>query len=281
MNHSHAFFEKLASSSLRVSKSLMVLCAIVLLLVGISYWGVQRMLDEQYDTVRFHFTRLMENIREQESFLNTLSRQSAQGDLLDSQSPRLLMQKPLPNEGADIYEALESSYSLPFSVKISPTRIAASQRAKVFAIGAHLANYYSAFWSASHYQSPQVLLFNVPDNFDISVPSAGRLRGAGQIQGGEFVGVVKQVLKRLHDKNPKPVDGQVHWDKYSDAFDNTTPPTILAYVNIDMPVLLYPFADIVASVSGQQHRAHHAVVDLRPFQPDCALRCAVSRLHQA
>lgn len=235
MNHPNAFFEKLASSSLRLNRGLIVLCAVVLLLIGISYWGVQRMIEEQRDTVRFHFARLMENIHEHEAFLNALSRQSVRGELLDSQSSPLFLQSSLPDEGPDIYQGQEFSFSLPFSVKVSPARIDASQRPKVFALGAHLANYYSAFWSASHYQSPQVLLFNVPDNFDISVPAAGRLRGAGQIQGGEFVEVVKQVLQRLHDKNPTPLGSQVHWEQYSAAFDTTAPPTILAYVNIDLP----------------------------------------------
>lgn len=235
MNTPNALLEKLTSSSLRLNRSLMVLSGLVLLLIGISYWGVQRILEEQHDSVRFHFARLMENIHEQEAFLNTVSRQNAENELLSPRSARMFLQKTLPEEGPDIYEGQEFSFSLPFSVKISPVKIASSQYPKIFTLGAHLANYYSAFWSASHYQSPQVFLFNVPDNFDICVPAVGHLRGAGQIQGGEFNEVMKQVLERLHDRNPKPLDDQVHWIRYNATADDNAPATILAYINIDLP----------------------------------------------
>ncbi|WP_460422092.1 hybrid sensor histidine kinase/response regulator [Pseudomonas sp. ZL2] len=234
MNHPNAFFEKLANSSLRLNRGLTVLCTTVLLLMGISYWGVQRTLEEQHDTVRFHFARVLENLREQEAFLDTVSAQSAKGELLDSLVSPISLQKALPDEGPDIYQGQQFSFSLPFSVKINPDSVAPSQQAKVFTLGAHLADYYSAFWSASHFQSPQVFLFNVPDNFDIAVPAAGRLRDAGQIQGGEFVAVMKQVLQRLHDNNPKPLDNQVHWVQYNEASDNVAIPSVLGYVNLDL-----------------------------------------------
>lgn len=235
MNHPNAIFEKLASSSLRLNKSLTVLCATALLLIGISAWGVQRMLEEQHDSVRFHFARLLENLREQEAFLDTVSRQSAKGELLTSRPSPMALQKRLPDEGPDIYEGRQFSFSLPFSVKVNPEKVALSQHLKVFTLAAHLADDYSAFWSASHYQSPQIFLFNVPDNFDIAVPAAGRLRGAGQIQGGDFVEVMRHVLQRLHDNNPKPLDSRVHWVQYNTEPADVTSPSVLGYVNIDLP----------------------------------------------
>lgn len=248
MNHPNAFFEKLASSSLRLNKGLTVLCATVLLLIGISAWGVQRMLEEQHNTVRFHFARLLENLREQEAFLNEVSQRSAKGELLASQPSPMALQKLLLDEGPDVYEGRQFSFSLPFSVKVNPEKVALSQHPKVFTLAAHLADDYSAFWSASHYQSPQVFLFNVPDNFDIAVPAVGRLRGAGQIQGGEFVEVMKHVLQRLHDKNPKPLDSRIHWVQYTTASENVTSPSILGYVNIDL-------SSIQLTIEGASHWA--------------------------
>ncbi len=234
MNHPNAFLEKLASSSLRLNKGLMVLGALVLVLAGISYLGVQRMIGEQSDTTRFHFARLMENIAEQQAFLATVSRQSTQGDLLPPLTSVQPSPKALPEQGSNIYEGQEFSFSLPYSVMINPERIAPNQHTKVFDLAAHLAAFYSAFWSASHYQSPQVLLFNGPDNFDISVPSAGALRGAGQIQGGAFADVVRQVETRLHENPHQPPDNQVHWKAYGDASSSTVAPTLLAYIHIDL-----------------------------------------------
>ncbi|CRM68071.1 hybrid sensor histidine kinase/response regulator [Pseudomonas sp. 25 R 14] len=234
MNQPNAFLEKLASSSLRLNKGLMVLGALVLVLAGISYVGVQRMIGEQSDTTRFHFARLMENIAEQQAFLATVSQQSAQGDLLPPLTSAQPTPRALPEQGPNIYEGREFSYSLPYSVKLNPARIAPSQRTKVFDLAAHLTAFYSAFWSASHYQSPQVLLFNGPDNFDISVPSAGALRDAGQIQGGAFANVVHRVETSLHENPRQPPDNQVHWKAFGDASSSAVTPTLLAYIHIDL-----------------------------------------------
>ncbi|MHA3737098.1 response regulator [Pseudomonas sp. Eth.TT006] len=234
MTHPNAHLEKLASSSMRINAGLVVLSGLASLLIGLSGWGLYRMIEEQRDTVQFHFVRLMENIGEQHVFLSAIAQEADKGAPLNA-TVRIARQTPLPDEGAEIYKAQELSFSLPFSVKINPAAIDNQNRDRVFALGAHLAGYYSAFWSASHYQSPQVFLFNVPDNFDIAVPAAGQLRGAGQIQGGTFAHVMKQVLQKLHDTNPQPLDSQVHWIPYDNRTENAGPGTVLAYINVNMP----------------------------------------------
>ncbi|MEJ1224261.1 response regulator [Pseudomonas sp. CCNWLW56] len=235
MTHSDDLLQKLTSSSLKMNKGLIVLGGLASLLIGLSAWGLNRMIEEQRDTVRFHFARLMENIGEQDAFLDAIARQSAKGLPLDTGQFRMFVEEPLPDEGDGIYKGQELSFSLPFSVKINPATIEPGERHRVFGLGAHLASYYSAFWSASYYQSPQVFLFNMPDNFDIAVPAAGRLRGVGQIQGGTYQQVMNQILQRLHEDNPRPADSRVHWVRYSAETDNSAPPTVLAYINIDMP----------------------------------------------
>lgn len=234
MNPRYPLLQKLTDSSLRMNKGLVVLCSLASVLVGLSIWGVSRMVEQQRDAVRFHFARLMENIEEQDLFLAGIARQSAKGLPLKGLDLPVYSTEPLPEEGPGIQKGQELSFSLPFSVKINPASIAPGEQSKVFALGAHLASYYSAFWSASHYQSPQVFLFNVPDNFDIAVPASGQLRGAGQIQGGTFVQVMGNVLQRLHATNLKPLDSQVHWVRY-DSQTGDAAPTVLGYINIDLP----------------------------------------------
>ncbi|WP_460091454.1 hybrid sensor histidine kinase/response regulator [Pseudomonas sp. S2_E02] len=233
MPHTNAFLDKLASSSLRLNKTLLLLGALVLLLLGISYLGVQRMLEEQRDTLQFHFARLMENIHEQEVFLRDISQASAKGQYFPLVVLPTYSQKPLPEEGPNVYEGRGLPFSLPFSVKIDPQRIAADQYPKVFALGSYLAAYYSAFWAASHYQSPQVILLNGPDNFDVAVPSAGRLRGAGPMQIGAFAQVMSQVNQHAREQS-SVADRQVHWVPYPSTQDNEATPTLLAYVRINL-----------------------------------------------
>ncbi|WP_460409733.1 MULTISPECIES: hybrid sensor histidine kinase/response regulator [unclassified Pseudomonas] len=233
MPHTNAFLDKLASSSLRLNKSLLLLGALVLLLLGISYLGVQRMLEEQRDTLQFHFARLMENIHEQEVFLRDISQASTKGRYFPLVVLPTYSQKLLPDEGPNIYEGRGLPFSLPFSVKIDPQRIAADQYPKVFALGSYLAAYYSAFWAASHYQSPQVILLNGPDNFDVAVPSAGRLRGAGPMQIGAFAQVMSQVNQHAREQS-SVADHQVHWVPYPSTQDSEATPTLLAYVRINL-----------------------------------------------
>jgi two-component system capsular synthesis sensor histidine kinase RcsC len=245
MPHTNAFLDKLASSSLRLNKSLLLLGALVLLLLGISYLGVQRMLEEQRDTLQFHFARLMENIHEQEVFLRDISQASAKGQYFPLVVLPTYSQKLLPEEGPNVYEGRGLPFSLPFSVKIDPQRIAADQYPKVFALGSYLAAYYSAFWAASHYQSPQVILLNGPDNFDVAVPSAGRLRGAGPMQIGTFAQVMSQVNQHTREQPSAAADHQVHWAPYPPTQDSEATPTLLAYVriNLQLPTLAIEGAD--------------------------------------
>lgn len=75
-----------------------------------------------------------------------------------------------------------------------------------------------------------MLLFNLPDNFDISVPAMGRLRGTGRPRQEDFDRVVRQVGKSLHDHAPQ--DHQVQWVPYDAGPD--APATVLGYVDIDL-----------------------------------------------
>ena len=234
MHPPNAFLEKLASSSSRLNKGLLVLGALVPLLLGISYLGVLRMLEEQRDTLDFHFARLMENIREQEVFLRDAAQESAKGEIKLSTFLTPPMQRPLPEEGPNVYEGRALPFSLPYSLKINPDKIAIDQYPKVFALGNYLAAYYSAFWATAHYQSPQVILLNGPHNFDVIVPSTGRLRGAGPTPVDTLVEVMTQLNQRLETHNTVPTDHQVHWAPYPMAPDDAAP-TLLAYVEINLP----------------------------------------------
>lgn len=234
MHHPNAFLEKLTSSSLRLNKGLLVLGALVLLLLGISYLGVQRMIGEQRDTLHFHFARLMENIREQEAFLGDISKGSTKGEFNPSALLPPFVQKPLPEEGPNIYEGRGLPFSLPYSLKINPDKITANQYPKVFALGTYLSAYYSAFWAASHYQAPQLIVVNGPDNFDISVPATGRLRDGGHVHIGVLVDVMTQLNERLRIQNTSQTDHLVHWEPYDTTPDGKDAPVLLGYVDINL-----------------------------------------------
>ncbi|MBU6959754.1 response regulator [Pseudomonas sp. CVAP len=238
MKHDNALLEKLTRSSLRLNKGLMVLLGVALLFVGTSYWLYQRVVKEQYHDVRFHFSRLMENIQEQESFLKTLSQLSHQDELLNDENVEVHLQKMPLQEG--VYKGQEFPFSMPFSIKLNQQKIAATEHPKVFALGVHLTNFYGGFWSASHYQSPQVFLFNHQDNFDIAVPAAGHLHGNTANFDDTFSEVIKTVQGRLNQSSQPLADGEVYWEHYGETINGSTPARLLAYINIQLnPEMLH------------------------------------------
>ena len=235
MNARDVLLEKLANSSLHLNNGLTVSLAAILLLMGISYWGVHRMIEEQHNNINYHFARLIENIHEQQAFLNIVSRESTKGRLLESLHASMNVKDLAPEIGANAYVAREYSFSLPFSVKTNLAIIPNLHNTKITLLGAHLANYYSAYWSASHYQSPQVYVFNVPDNFEIAVPAPGRLRGAPPTWLGEPAAVIREILKSPPENSEQVADTSVHWLRFDSKPESGIDPSILGYVNINLP----------------------------------------------
>lgn len=234
MKQDNALLENLTRSSLRLNKGVMILLGLALLLVGTSFWSFQRLIEEHHDTVRFHFARLLENIQEQEVFLKTLTEHALQGELRNDEGPRMHVLAPLPNEGADIYQGQMFSFSMPFSVKLDKHNVAGHEQSKVLGLGANLAGFYSTFWSASHYPSPQVFLFGPHDSYDITVPAAGR--GRSKILSGNerFIDVVKTVRTRTPQDSHYLMNNGIDWQSYVEVPDRSTPARLLAYVSLHL-----------------------------------------------
>lgn len=232
MKHEKVHLENLTRSSLRLNKGVLVLLAVVSLLIGTSYWSLQRVISEQEDTVRFHFARLMESIREQESFLVTLSRGSRQGEMLKDDEAVARVRKPLPEEGPYIYQGKEFEFSMPFSVKFDPERLDDKQQARLFSLGVHLANFYGTFWSTSHNQSPQAFLFDHHADFDITVPGAGHSRSKTLAPNESFVDVIRAVQSHLPKPGRNITQDSVTWVRYQQAGDRRAPERLMAYISI-------------------------------------------------
>ena len=233
MNNDNATLENLARSSLRLSKGLSVAIGLTLLLLGGCYWALQHLIAHEQEDVSFHFARLMENIQEQETFLRGLLKQSSMGELVTRSSAPMHNQSALTREGPDVYAAQEYSFSTPFSLAFDRNKIPVSETPKIFSLGVHLASYYSTFWSESHYQSPQLFLFNMPGNYDIAVPAVGHLRGAISVESGMYKHTVDNVSRQLLARNPEaPSTSKVYWEPYTSSNKGAETNELLASINI-------------------------------------------------
>ncbi|MFC6298138.1 response regulator [Pseudomonas sp. CCM 7893] len=233
MKHNNDRLKNLARSSSRLNKGMTLLVAIALLLIGLSVWSLQRLIEETQVTMRLHSARLMDNIKEQEEFLAALTHHGVQGDLLSDGSHQVRVFTPLPEEGPNIYRGQAFSFSMPFSVKVEPAAFTSGVSSGILGLGANLADFYSTFWAGSYYRSPQVFLFNPKGNYDITVPAAGRGRGKVMSTRERFIDVFNTVLARRPQEGVQPAN-TVIWKSYAEQTGGTTPARLLAYVNLDL-----------------------------------------------
>jgi len=229
MKHSNALLDNLARSSSRLSKGMMVLLGVAVLLVTATYWSFQRLIEEHHDTVRFHFARLMDNIQEQELFLTSLRQRSLRGELLTSDIVQVRQVEPRGGEGDGVFRGQENPFSMPFSIRLGPLTGDSDETAKVLTLAAHLSAYYSAFWSTSHFHSPQAFLFNRQGGFDVAVPASGERSGdAAEPEP------LDQMLDTVRARAPQNEGATVKWRAYGNLGDGVVAARVMAYANLEL-----------------------------------------------
>ena len=160
----------MALSSLRLNKLLLVLTGLALLLVGMSYWAVNRLLMEEHEKTDFHFARLMESIHEHEDFLRTGAESYDQASDNFSMDSKPHSHIELMRQGDELlFQNRDTAKSLPFTVSQRDTFTLGEIRG-VYSFGFQLTDFFTAYWSESYYSAPQVFVFSPTDQFSIAVP---------------------------------------------------------------------------------------------------------------
>ncbi|AIG01295.1 sensor histidine kinase/response regulator [Pseudomonas fluorescens] len=232
MKHNNAILEAFTRSSLRLNKGLMVVLGVALLLAGTSYWALARIIDEQRAAVAFHFARLMENIQEQEAFLRNLTQPLIQRELVSDKNVQASLKGQWLDAHNTRYEGREFAFSVPFSAQFDAQRLTAGEQQKLFALGAHLASYYSAFWSSSPYASPHTFIFNRLVNYHMAVPAVGYQRGGKTPFNGPSAEQAYAVQQRL-GQLPR-VDDRLYWEAYAPSGNASAAPQLLAYIGVTL-----------------------------------------------
>ncbi|KAF2411119.1 two-component system, NarL family, capsular synthesis sensor histidine kinase RcsC [Pseudomonas antarctica] len=228
MKHNNAVLEAFTRSSLRLNKGLMVLLGIALLLVLTNYWSLQRGIETRYGATRFHFARLMENLAEQESYLKSLTHPGIQAELLRATKVQVSLKSRMVDNHRTLYEGQKYSFSVPFSAKFDEQQVSPAARAQIFALGAHLTSYFSAFWSSSPYEAPQTFVLNRQTNYAITVPSVGYQRRESTDETGNLVTLVNEVQQTL-EQTPQPLEqNRVYWQT------GPAPEHLLAYIGLPL-----------------------------------------------
>lgn len=231
MKHKKAQLENLTRSSSRLNMSMTILLGLTLVLAGFSAWSIKRLIGECNDLVSIHFTRLMADIREQDSFLKALVKQSLREGLLDHQRIEHTAFTPLPEMGPNIFQGQAFPFSLPFTVKLDRSPFTASDAEEIFSQGANLADFYTTFWSESHYSSPPMFLFSPERGYAIAIPAerGGIISAEGAIP---FRDIIRQVDIRRPLMNETSRNGEVAWRSYVESTSYTSPDRVVAYTFI-------------------------------------------------
>ncbi|PYY79429.1 sensor histidine kinase [Pseudomonas sp. TKO26] len=227
MKYRNTLMENLTRSSIHLNRGLLILAGLVLLLFAILFWTTQRLIDEQNNKVRLHFTRLMENIQEQERFLQKLASRQSSAALLAAALPA---RRDVSDVSQNHLQLLLTPLGLSFGAQPQATDVLP----KTFALGLQLSTFYNAFWSMSPYHAPRSFLLNSFGNYDISLPAARHARGNPWQGNGSHDSELEQVLQQLRVKNNGSRAPQVHWQTYRLPASLDIAPKLLAYINLHL-----------------------------------------------
>ncbi|VXC35688.1 hybrid sensor histidine kinase/response regulator [Pseudomonas sp. 8O] len=233
-SHDNGLIRKLANSSLRLNAMLLGVVALTLLLVGVSYWALSRVVEQERDKFYFHFGRLVGDIREHEAFLLRIAQQS--NDSAQAPSREVItVQSKLIDRGPEreVYEGREFSFAMPFTL-VRPAIPMSAATQETFSFGVKLANFYSSFWSMSAYPSPQIFLLDVEGTTSIAVPSLGTLADGTSLTPQTYWPFMARIRALLTTSPEQQLDRPVQWVSFDHNADQSGH-ELMGYISTDLP----------------------------------------------
>ncbi|CAD5107939.1 hybrid sensor histidine kinase/response regulator [Zestomonas carbonaria] len=237
---------KLASTSLRLNIVLLCALPLAVLLIGITYWALGRVVQEEKDKINFHFSRLIGDILEHEKFLMRETRPGAlpsesgakEQDIVPVRG-RLLARI----DGLEIHEGREFSFAMPFTLAQRRRHLELGDHPRPFSLGVRLANFYSSYWSISRYPSPQVVLFDMNSSTSLAVPSIGNFPGHNALTRETYQAVMERIRDGVQQSRRPEEDTSVQWGvarRYSGDDANLE---LLGFTTLDVPDSLWWVGD--------------------------------------
>ncbi|MBI6853144.1 response regulator [Pseudomonas cichorii] len=238
MKHASLRLEKLAQSSQRLNKAVLLLTGLFLLLSSTCYWAISRLLESEQQRVEFHFARVIEIVHEHETFLRNVAtgyRQSNTPALRSVQSVSVLESQSAGDQ--TLLKAKGFDLSLPFSLAHSPSFSKEDER-QALAFGVQLTDYYGGFWASSFYASPQLFVMSPNREASLAIPAAGDPRQHLPLPPEQYSAMVSR-LQQLGTAQSLLTDRRVRWIRAPLRLyhDNRS---IVAMIGIDAANALLP-----------------------------------------
>ncbi|SDV01913.1 hybrid sensor histidine kinase/response regulator [Pseudomonas mucidolens] len=201
----------LALSSLRLNKLLLLLTGLALLLVSMSYWAVNRVLQEESEKTNFHFARLMESIHEHAVFLRSAAESFGKPNEILSLDSKPYSHVELMRQGDErLFQSRNRAKSLPFTVS-QRDKFNLNEMQGTYSFGAQLTDLFTAYWSDAYYSAPQVFVFSPTDQFTIAVPGIDGNRQYPVLLKNNFFDVTKRLYDELLAQRHRLKNSQLFW----------------------------------------------------------------------
>jgi two-component system capsular synthesis sensor histidine kinase RcsC len=196
-----------------LSTGLLLSLGLIFLLLVTNVRAIALLLNSEQEKANSYFEHVMDNVREQESFLQAIAaRLAAPTDELSRAPASLDQTLQLRDSGKRIVDVTESTFSLPFTLTLPDGQSEPGQSA-VLTLGWHLTSYYSWFWAQSNFLSPQVFVFSPESAASIAVPAIGKFRN-GNLLTRQNYSMITADLARQTMKDPARLeDLKVHWTR--------------------------------------------------------------------
>nr|WP_288500404.1 response regulator [uncultured Pseudomonas sp.] len=212
MKHASLRLDKLAQSSQRLNKALLLLTGLVLVLCSTCYWAISRLLEAEQQRVEFHFARVIEIVHEHESFLRNVATGYRQSDLPALKSVQsVTVIESQPSEGQELLKAKGFELSMPFSLSHANS-FNKEDIGRALAFGVQLTDYYGGFWAASFYASPQLFVMAPNGQASLAIPAVNDQRQHLPLLPEQYATVVDR-LRQLTRSMPDLNDRQVRWSR--------------------------------------------------------------------
>ncbi|UZE25619.1 response regulator [Pseudomonas sp. B21-056] len=239
MKHASLRLDKLAQSSQRLNKALLLLAGLALLLSSSCYWAVSRLLDAEQEKIEFHFARLVEIIHEHEVFLRNVASGYSRGNAPPLPSVQSTSVAQLQRDaGQVVLQAKGFALSLPFTLS-HDTRFSTDDTHRALAFGVQLTDYYGGYWASSFYVSPQLFVFTPNDVASLAVPGIGGLRQHQPLLREQYREVVSRLYELQESQRLLLTDSRVRWMRAPlQLYRNSR--SVVAMIGIDAPTAILP-----------------------------------------
>lgn len=239
MKHASLRLDKLAQSSQRLNKALLLLTGLALLLSSSCYWAVSRLLDAEQEKVEFHFARVVEIIHEHEAFLRNVASGYSRSNAPPLPAVQSTSVVELQHEGGQVVlQAKGFAMSLPFTLSHAET-FSADDTRRALAFGVQLTDYYGGYWASSFYASPQLFVFTPNAVASLAVPGVGGLRQHQPLLREQYRDVVSRLQQLQQSQSLLLTDSRVRWMRAPpQLYQNSR--SVVAMIGLDAPAAVLP-----------------------------------------